>query len=364
MFKKKILALMLSATMLTGSVVPVMAAGNTATGTGNAPIYSFNVMEFVVPTTVTVALNPDELAVKVNNADKTDQVLSLAYGVVNKGNKDVTCKIDFTLTDGNASEGKDKITFASKADEVTNAEKDSYVIFLQATPTTVSDTIDKSTDATALAKLTVGTTDATNAVAIPKTGSLGLSLQKATYSAKAGSETTLGTTNTNDVSGGYELTAIGTDGYKAFTFTGTMNKNTDWSKLTSGITIGLTYTFTETEHANPASPVYGVVALNQAPTFTASTTALTIDYTKGVGDSGLKTLDDIKMSFPDGRAFSVKDAVEGAWAAATINASTIVLDSAVATQFGTETQKATITYTTNDGTAKSVEVTVKLKDAA
>ena len=82
---KKALALTMSATMAMGIAMPVMAADPTVT----APIYSFEVLDVVVPTTYEVAFNPEGLTVKTGDSTtSTDQIISRNYGMINKGNKD------------------------------------------------------------------------------------------------------------------------------------------------------------------------------------------------------------------------------------------------------------------------------------
>lgn len=250
---KRILALALSACMIMGSAITTFA-DDSATGTG--PIYSFDLTQVVVPTNLTVAFNPEGLTVNVGTGTSTDQVLSQGIGIINKSNKDKTVQVAFKASDLNT----DKITFASSADEVTNAEKDSYVLYLTAVPATTfslaSGAVDKDTAVADLANVTM-TGDEAKAVAIADEGVLGFCLGKATYSPKSGSEVTLGTTTTNDVQSNYELSAIdSTNGLAAFKFSGAMNTNTTWSALTDGVKIDVTYTF---EDVAEATPTYGIV---------------------------------------------------------------------------------------------------------
>lgn len=354
---KRILALAMSACMIMGSAVTAFADDTSATGTGEAPIYSFDVTNVVVPTNLTVAFNPEGLTVKVGDDTSTDQVLSQGIGIINKSNKDKTVQVAFKASDLNT----DKITFAKSADEVTSAVKDSYVLYLTAVPATtftVSNAApDKDTEATALANVAMTGTDAKKVV-IADTGTLGFCLKKATY-APTGDGVTLGTTAGNDVSANYEISAIdATDGIAAFKFSGSMNTNTSWSTLTKGVKIDVTYTFDDVAEA---TPTYGIVDVNVAPTFAAGTDVGTITYTAGTGDDGLKSIKSITMTNAKG-THNGYSANGSGWAAATDANGVITFDSAFIAYFtASDTAEATITYETNGGDEKTATVDVKTK---
>lgn len=245
---KKVLALSLSATMAMGIAMPVMAADPPAV---TAPIYSFETIDVVVPTTYKVAFNPEGLTVKTgDSATSTDQILSKSYGILNKSNKDMLCTVALKVEDKNT--GDNKVTFVDSAADVTNAKDGEYKIYLSAVPADATEvqvgstpaSADKDTAAAALDDVTMAGA-ASQAVAL-KAGDnkLAFKLDKAEYEAKSGSEVTLGTTNTNNVATNYQIKAVATGGkgITAFTFSGSMNAKADWTKLTSGIEITPVYT--------------------------------------------------------------------------------------------------------------------------
>ena len=247
---KKALALTLSATMAMGIAMPVMAADPTVT----APIYSFEVLQVVVPTDYQVAFNPEGLTVKTGaSTTSTDQILSRSYGMINKGNKDQVMTVSLQVEDQNT--GDDKVTFVDSADEVTNAKAGEYKIHLTAiaadtTEVQVGSTPTSATDSTTASDLnSVTMTKADEATAVTLKGGenkIAFKLDKAVYSPKSGSELELGASgsSTNDVASNFEITSLAASGkgITAFTFGGSMNNvDTNWSKLTAGIKITATY---------------------------------------------------------------------------------------------------------------------------
>ena len=92
---KKMFALTLGATMAMGTAMPVMASDPTVT----APIYSFEKIDVVVPTTYKVAFNPEGLTVKTDDSTgtSTDQILSKNYGILNKSNKDMVSHVEWHM---------------------------------------------------------------------------------------------------------------------------------------------------------------------------------------------------------------------------------------------------------------------------
>lgn len=245
---KKVLALSLSAAMTMGMAMPVMAADPPAI---TAPIYSFETIDVVVPTTYKVAFNPEGLTVKTGTGasdTSTAQILSKNYGILNKSNKDMLCTVALKVEDKNT--GDNKVTFVdSAADATTNAKDGEYKIYLSAVPADATEvkvgtsSANKDTAGSALDDVTM--TGATSEAITLKAGDnkLAFKLDKAEYE-PTGSGVTLGTTNTNDVASNYQIKAVAGagKGITAFTFGGSMNTNADWTKLTSGIEITPVYT--------------------------------------------------------------------------------------------------------------------------
>lgn len=243
---KKVFALTLSAAMAMGIVMPVTAADPTVT----APIYSFEAISVIVPTTYKVAFNPEGLTVKTGGTDtSTDQILSKNYGILNKSNKDMVCAVELKVTDKNT--GNNKVEFVDSAADVTNAKDGEYKIHLEAVPADATEvkvgstpaTADKDTAAAAMDDVSM--TKATAGAVTLKDGDnkIAFKLDKAEYQPVSGSELTLGDAG-NDVSSKYEIKQLAAagKGITAFTFGGTMNAKADWTKLQSGIEITSIYT--------------------------------------------------------------------------------------------------------------------------
>lgn len=241
---KKKLALTLCTTMVMGISMPVMAADPTVT----APIYSFETLNVVVPTTYEVAFNPEGLTVKTGSTTTSKaQILSRNYGMINKGNKDQVFTVALKIEDQN----NNKISFVNSDQEVTDAEDGEYKIHLTAIPADSTEVKVGATPATATKDTTAADLDnvamtGLDAAAVTlRSGEnrIAFKLDKAAYTPKSGSEVTLGSSTSNDVSSNYDLTSLATGGkgITAFTFGGTMNTNTEWNKLTSGIKITAVY---------------------------------------------------------------------------------------------------------------------------
>ncbi len=242
---KKMAAGLLSGCMLMGSAMTALAAD----GEINAPIYSFDVVDVIVPTTYAVAFNPEGLQVESGGTTVTDQILSKNFGIINKSNKDKLITVSLTVEDENANSG---ITFVDSASDVDNAADGEYKIHLtlipaDATEVKVGETpaiADKDTTAAELGAVSMTKAADSTAVTL-KAGAnkVGFKLDKATYAPKQGSEVTLGTTDANNVAANYEIASLATGGkgITAFTFSGKMNEKADWFKLTEGIKITPVY---------------------------------------------------------------------------------------------------------------------------
>lgn len=374
---KKILAIMLSASMVMGTAMTAMAADDTPVDV-NAPIYSFDLTNVIVPTTYAVAFNPEGLTVKTDATNtSTSQILSKNYGIVNKSNKDKLITVSLTVEDQNTDSG---ITFVDSAQDVTDAQDGEYKIHLTAVPADATEvkvgaaSADKDTAATALGDVSM--TGATaNAVTL-KAGEnrVGFKLDKAAYAPVTGSEVTLGGTTGNDVSSNYAISGLAAagKGITAFTFGGEMNTNADWFKLQSGIKISVVYT-NETAPTD-AAVISGTGAMvtvapptppapeNVAPTFETGDAVGQIKYTAGSGDDALASITKIEMT-NEGGAFDGYNAYEGAWPAATNAGGVITLPSQFLAFFTSDTGEiaATVTYTTAGEESKTANVNVKLQ---
>lgn len=253
---KQVLAAVMSAAMVMGMPMAALAepAESPDQGVANAPIYSFDVTTVVVPTSMKVAFNPDELKVKVDAnvataGESTAQVLSQNFAIVNKANRDKIATVTFQVEDLNGN----KITFVDTDTEATNAEEGVYAMYLAMLPAatgtieTSAGAIDDDTTAADLGNVKMTSAAATTAVTL-KSGDndVAFVLEKATYKAVSGSELDLSTGASNSVGSNFEIDALGTKGITAFTFTGALNKKADWSKLTSAVKITAVYSFKTT----------------------------------------------------------------------------------------------------------------------
>lgn len=293
---KRATAIILGATMLFAQSVSAFAdAPSTTAGTGN--ILAYSVDTYVVPTSLSVALNPQGYAVTLRGTGNdavttTNQIVSLNYGVANLSSADKIIKLSVAVSGGS------EVTFVESADAIsdTDAAPEMYLA-LQ------SNTGDLKTSANAAFAVDVKsganehnvtaanltdvtmTADATTAVAFggestikaEKTFELG----KATYAVKDGETVDFDTTQTQ-LAGKMEITALG--GIKGFTITGAMNTKQDWTKLTAKtLTFTPTYEFID---AAAAAAEAQAAANNATSATTFKTTyaevlALTADDVEG-----------------------------------------------------------------------------------
>lgn len=362
----KIMAFALSASMLMGSAMSVLAADDGVDV--EAPIYSLDVIDVIVPTSYAVAFNPDGLTVKTGDSStSTAQILSKNFGIINKSSKDKLITVTLNVTDLNTDSG---ITFVNSAQDVTDAEDGEYKIHLTVIPADTTEvqvggaSADHTTAAAALNDVTM--TQATgNAVTLGAGENyIGFKLEKATWTPKAGSDVTLGTTNNNDVSANYEVTALaaGGAGITAFTFGGEMNASAEWFKLTNGIKITVIYgNETASSGLTAISGTGAMVEVSVAPTFTTGSEIGQINYTRGAGDDGLKAIKKIELvRASNGSRYDGYHASGTYWTAATDESGVITFDSKFLTTMGGtgDMLSATVTYETNAGVEKTATVDV------
>ncbi len=309
---KKMLAVSMSAAMVMGMAMPVMAADTGATQNKtsvDAPIYSFEVLDVVVPTKFDIAFNPDGLTVDMGGGTtSTDQILSRNFGIINKGNKDQVFKVGLQIEDKNT--GDDVVTFVGTESEVDNADANTYAIYLEVIPADTTEvkvgatpaSADENTAAADLNDVTM-TKASTAAVALNGgNNQVGFMLEKAVYTPVTDSEVTLGTTTGNDVTANYEVTNLATNGkgITAFTFGGKMNSKANWSKLQNEIKISAVY---DNEIAtDSATTVTGTGAMiNLEPQIDVSATGLiTISNL-----SAAQNFESMTITLPDGRVLDI-----------------------------------------------------------
>lgn len=366
---KKLFAVVLSAAMVMGMSATVMAADTT---TGEAPIYSFDVENVIVPTTFVTAFNPDGLIVKKSDGTtSTAPIQSMNYGILNKSSKDKIVTVDLTITDKNATGTNPGVTFVDTASDATSADKNTYAIHMMAIP--AKDDKEVVTTPTAPTTQTqpteLGNVEM-NLAATTTSPTLKAGSNQMAFVLKAGKyegELVLGTDNNNNVTGKHTLTELAADGkgITGFTFGGEMNSKADWTKMTEKIEITATYTFSNAEGTE--TPTAGTGALvpvaDVAPVFTTGSAVGTISYTVGRGNKALDEIMSITMDY-NGTDFNGYKA-EANWTDADDDGSLITFKpayiNAYSGLYSDATREATVTYKTAAGTEETATVNVKLR---
>lgn len=270
---KKVLAAVLSTTMVMGMSMTVLADDGEITSTSptnpatggsiTAPIFSYDITHVVVPTSYGVAFNPDGLDITVSTATTpavttTSTVASKNYGIINKSSKDKLVKVGLSVS---STEPRESVTFVNtKAAATTDAEKGEYKIYLEVVPADATD-VQIYDNNVAKAPTTTTTPSSLAHVKMEKAAStatvpmklgdneVAFKLGKAEYSLKKdGSLNLEGGITGNDVKDLYKVTDLDTDaGVTGFTFDGAMNSNADWTKVTGKVEITPTYTIETTD---------------------------------------------------------------------------------------------------------------------
>ena len=374
----KILTSILSISMLVGSSMPVLAAEADEGVDVNAPIYSLDITNVIVPTSYAVAFNPEELTVKtgttVSGGDtvsvtSTSQILSKTYGIINKSSKDKLITVTLNVQDMNDGSG---ITFVNSKQDVTDAKEGEYKIHLMVIPADTTEvkvagaSADHNTAATALSDVAMTPAAAGKEVTLMAGENyLGFKLDRAIYTPKEGKELELGATNSNDVKDNFDLTGLAEDGkgITAFTFGGEMNQSADWSALTKGIKINVIYGNDKvTSDLTAIDGTGAMVKVNIAPTFATGDGIGQIKYTRGAGDDGVKEIKAVQLILK-GKANDGYHANSTYWSAATDEEGVITLDSKfMAYVTSGDTVEATVVYVTNAQEEKKVAVDIARVD--
>lgn len=371
---KKAFTVALSMTMVMGMGANAFATSSNNQASVDAPIYSYDILDVIVPTTYAVAFNPDGLTITTaTGKTSTDQIVSKNYGIVNKSTKDKVVTVELTVTDKNDGDDAGKIVFVDTAAEVTAADKDTYAIHLTAVPATDtpkkgdgSTAIDKAATAADLADVSMTKAADDKAVTL-KAGenAIGFRLAKATYALKSGESIELGTDTVNNVKEKYEVSALGAEGATAFTFAGTMNDKADWTKITKGINITAVYNYDTAGDEQPIEDAGAMVEVVSSPKFTAGSEVGTINYTVGKGDKALSSITKIEMEL-NGSLYDGFNSASGKWYAATNENGKITFQNAYLNYYLTAlpddtTVEATVTYVTEAGTTETSTVNVKIR---
>lgn len=361
---KKILAATMTATMAMGISAPVMAVDPPKV---DAPIFSFQTLDVVVPTTYKVAFNPEELDVKVGATDtdtSNKQILSKNYGILNKSNKDMMCTVTLKVTDKNT--GANRVTFVDSEDDVDNAKEGEYKIHLTAIPANADEVQVGATPASATKGTTaadlgdVTMTEAAAAAVTMKAGEnqIAFKLLQADYKAAASGGVELGDTG-NDVSSKFEIDEVAADGggITAFTFGGKMNKKADWTKLASAVEITSVYDYevapadtTAITNTGAMIKVEPKISVTTAGVFTITGLTKERNYTS------------VEITCPNAAKFNInaKPVVwnTGAWSAEEGGSLTGEIGSEWMTWLVAEGGDITLTLNLSDGTTKTCSTTL------
>lgn len=364
---KKVLALTLSAAMALGMTMTSMAAEPEVSV--DAPIYAYDITNVVVPTSYVVAFNPNGLDVKKNGTVVNDQIVSKNYGIINKSTQNKVITVTLKVEDLN----EDKITFVEDPADVTNAPEEAYVINLTMVPADATEVQVGTTPASAnldttgadLANATMTGAASKAKVLVAGENDVDFLLEKASYTG----EIDLDNAADNNVADNFTLTALAGagKGITAFTFGGTMNTNTDWTKLTKGIKITAVYSNENAPAGATAVTGTGALFENPNPVFKAGSEVGTIKYRVGTGNDAVDTITSITIDY-NGTPFDGYHAYQSLWTAPSEANGLITLDpqyiAAFALPSDVLTKEATVTYTTVGGDTKTVTVNVKMNKPA
>lgn len=363
---KKVLALTLSAAMALGMTMTSMAAEPEVSV--DAPIYAYDITNVVVPTSYVVAFNPNGLDVKKNGTVVNDQIVSKNYGIINKSTQNKVITVTLKVEDLN----EDKITFVADPADVTNAPEEAYVINLTMVPADATEVQVGTTPASA--DLTTTGADLANATMTGATGSakvlvagendVDFLLEKASYTG----EIDLDNAADNNVADNFTLTALAGagKGITAFTFGGTMNTNTDWTKLTKGIKITAVYSNENAPAGATAVTGTGALFVNPNPVFRTGSEVGVIKYNAGTSATdALDSITSITMDY-NGVQYDGYHALAKGWAAATDENGIITFSDTYISNYlkiypNDMSREATISYTTVGGDSKTATVDVKLQ---
>ncbi len=367
---KKALAVALSAAMVMGMSLTTFAAEQEVSV--DAPIYAYDITNVIVPTNFQVAFNPNGLDVDKDGGTTIvqDQIVSKNYGIINKSTKDKVITVSLTVEDLN--EGK--ITFAADPADVASASADDYVVNLTVVPADATEvkvgatpaSADLTTTAADLGDVSMAGATAKAKALVAGENDVDFLLAKAAYTGKVDLSTT-----TNNVADKFTLAnlATGGKGITAFTFSGAMNANADWTKLTKGIKITAVYSNENAPAGAVAETGTGALYNNPNPVFKTGDGIGTIKYKPGTGNDAIASITKIEMD-NQGNVYDGynPDTTTGSnlWAAAT-NSNGLITLPASYMQFYIDgypsdaTREATITYETVGSGTKTATVDVRLK---
>ena len=209
------------------------------------PIYDYDILNVLVPTSYKVAFNPYGLNVSVGEGRFFNgQVISRNYGIVNESNKDKLVTVVLTIEDLNDGQ----ITFVDSAEAARNADAETFAIYLALVPADdgeimVNDQIlDKDIAAGDLTDVSMGQSKENAVTLLAGENHVTFKLSGAKYGFLYDNPGLDGEVRQD---GSFQLLELAADGAgaTAFTFDGVMNPDADWAQLRRGIKISVVYTY-------------------------------------------------------------------------------------------------------------------------
>lgn len=221
------------------------------------------VINVVVPTAYTLALNPYRLSIQTGEDEvTTKQIVSGMYGIVNKSSSDQIVTVSLTVEDGNAGE----LVFVDSAEEAENAGMNVYAIYLTAVPANeeqilIDDKpVDKNVTGESLRNVEMAEAQEQAVVLHEGDNEIAFKLSGAVYDVETAeeSESTEESLENHavdtpraeeDPESMYQEHAVLKElapdgkGVTAYTFSGVMNPNASWEKLPDGIKLSVVYTY-------------------------------------------------------------------------------------------------------------------------
>lgn len=188
------------------------------------------IINVVVPTTYTLAMNPYELSIRTGEGTSTTkQIVSGTYGIVNKSSTDQIVTVSLTVEDNNGG----VLIFADSAEDARNAGQDVYAIYLTAVPANEE-------------QIMIDGKPVDNKVSGEDLRNVEMTAAKeravALYNGDNQMTFKLGSAVYNQENEIIELAPNGA-GVTAYTFDGVMNANAAWEKLSGGIKLSVVYTY-------------------------------------------------------------------------------------------------------------------------
>lgn len=228
------------------------------------PIYNYDIVDVVVPTSYAVALNPYAMKIKIGEDNfSTEQVVSRNYGIANKSTRDKLVTVTLQLKDENDG----KLVFVDSAEEALQANEDTYALYMTLIPAADWDIrvngIEIGTDTGADAMKDVEMNRAETEAVVLKEGNNQVSflLAGAEYVFKEGQEISLESGIGGTAGEVLEIKRLASEGKgtTAFTFGGVMNPNADWSKLINALSISVIYTYENVDGSESVVPGTGAM---------------------------------------------------------------------------------------------------------